>query len=55
MKYKNGSIVLLNDGRTVYVFHVDKENREYHVSDTDNENETFTVKESDIFELVVTA
>ena len=46
MKYENGNIVLLKDGRTVYI---------YHVSDCDNSDNCFTIADDDIFNLVVSA
>ena len=55
MKYKVGNIVLLHDGRTVYIFQIDKAAKEYHVSDCDNADDCFTVKDGDIYVLVVSA
>lgn len=55
MKYGIGNIVLLHDGRTVYIFQIDKATKEYHVSDCDNSNDCFVVKEEDIYTLVISA
>lgn len=50
LKYKEGNIVCLNDGRTVYILSVD--NHEYQVIDTDNEEDMFIISESEIFMLL---
>jgi len=55
MKYETGNILLLNDGRTVYVSAVDAENEAYRVFDTEDENEYFDVCAEDICQLVVSA
>lgn len=55
MKYENGNIVLLNDGRTVYIFMVDQNKGVYHVHDCDDPNNCFTVTDMDIASLVVSA
>lgn len=55
MKYNSGNILLLKDGRTVYVFLVDADNKCYHVLDTEDENTTFVIKDKDVADLVVTA
>ena len=49
MKYKDGDIVCLNDGRTVYIFAVDKSNREYQVADTEDDGTLFSIEEDEIF------
>ena len=53
MKYKEGDIVCLFDGRTVYVFAVDDKAKEYQVSNTEDEGTLFTIKESEIFMKIV--
>lgn len=55
MKYKSGNILLLNDGRTVYVAVVDEESEVYHVFDMEDEDEQFKVCDEDVFQLVVSA
>lgn len=49
MKYKDGDIVCLNDGRTVYIIAVDKGNREYQVTDTEAEDTIFCIEEDEVF------
>ena len=49
MKYDVGNIVCLNDGRTVYIFAIDEKEKEYQVSDTENEGTLFFVAEDEIF------
>lgn len=49
MKYEVGNIVSLNDGRTVYIFAIDEKEKEYQVSDTENEGTLFFVAEDEIF------
>ena len=53
MKYKKGDIVYLFDGRTVYVFDVDNKEKEYQVSNTEEEGTLFTIKENEIFMKIV--
>lgn len=53
MKYKVSEIVLLTDGRTVYIFSVDYQSKKYMVCDTDNQEECFYVKETDIVSSVI--
>lgn len=48
MKYKNGNIVLLQTGKAVSIISVDEENNGYQVVDTDDIDNVFFVKESDI-------
>ena len=49
MKYNEGNIVCLNDGRTVYIIaHYEKEEK-YQVCDTENEEASFIVAEDEIF------
>lgn len=55
MKYENGNIVLLKDGRTVYISMTDQDLGIYHVSDCDNSDNCFTITDDDIFNLVVSA
>ncbi len=52
MKFKVGSIVLLHNGKTVYIYQVDKESKTYYVNDCENSKDCFTVKEHDIFYLL---
>lgn len=49
MKYDVGNIVSLSDGRTVYIFAIDEKEKEYQVSDTENEGTLFFVAEDEIF------
>ena len=49
MKYDAGSIVCLNDGRTVYIFAIDEKKKKYQVSDTENEGDLFWIAEDEIF------
>lgn len=44
MKYDVGNIVCLNDGRTVYIFAIDEMEKEYQVSDTENEGILFLLQ-----------
>jgi hypothetical protein len=54
MKYKEGNIVSLYDGRTVYIMSVDKQSKQYTVTETDdNSDELFIVSESEVFMLLV--
>ena len=53
MKYKEGDIVCLFDGRTVYVFAVDDKEKAYQVSNTEEEGTLFTIKENEIFMKIV--
>lgn len=53
VKYKKGDIVCLFDGRTVYVFDVDNKEKEYQVSNTEEEGTLFTNKENEIFMKIV--
>lgn len=54
MKYKNGNIVVLKDGRTVYVVFSEEKSKTYYVYDIDdNDCNSFPVEESDIYSLVV--
>lgn len=55
VKYENGNIVLLKDGRTVYISMTDQDLGIYHVSDCDNSDNCFTITDDDIFNLVVSA
>ena len=50
MKYKCGDILVLNNGKTVSVIAVDEQNREYSVTNTDDSNEIFQIKERDVFQ-----
>lgn len=49
MKYNVGEIVCLNDGRMVYIFAVDKNEKKYQVSDTEYDGTLFNVKDEEIF------
>ena len=50
MKYECGSILLLNDGKTVYVIEVDENKKEYCVVNTDNKKEIFRISDGDVFQ-----
>ena len=50
---RKGDIVCLFDGRTVYVFDVDNKEKEYQVSNTEEEGTLFTIKENEIFMKIV--
>lgn len=50
MKYKQGEILLLNNGKTVSVIEVNETSKEYIVVNTDNQNEIFQIKEPDVFQ-----
>lgn len=52
MKYKVGNIVLLCDGRTVYIHEIHAEDHEYLAIDCEKGNEVFTVGDSDISMLI---
>ena len=49
VKYKEGDIICLFEGRTVYVFALDDKAKEYQVSNTEDEKTLFTIKENEIF------
>ena len=49
MKYKNGDIVCLNDGRNVYVFDVDRSNKQYQVVSTEDDDTVFYITEDEVF------
>ena len=49
MKYKEGNIVALNNGKSVYIFSVDEKKKKYQVVDTEDENKIYMVSESEIF------
>ena len=55
MKYRTGNIVLLNDGRSVYVYQIDKEGKKYQVFDIEDENDLFAVTEREIYDLLVSS
>ena len=48
MKYSEGNILALNDGRTVYVMHVNKTAKKYQVFDTENENDIFEITDNEV-------
>lgn len=50
MKYKQGEILLLNNGKTVSVIEENETSKEYIVVNTDNQNEIFQIKEPDVFQ-----
>ena len=52
MKYDVGKIVLLNDGRAVYIYQVDQEGRKYFVTDTADDKSNFIISERDIYTLL---
>lgn len=49
MKYTEGSIVVLLDGRTVYIMAVNKKEKKYKVFNTEDENDIFDITENEIF------
>ena len=49
MIYKEGDIVCLFDGRTVYIFAVDNKEKVYQVSNTEDEGMLFDIKEDEIY------
>lgn len=49
MQYKAGDIVVLNNGKSVYIFAVDEKAKEYQVVDTDNQDKLFFVRENEIY------
>lgn len=49
MKYKEGNIVALKDGSTVYIFAVDEKAKKYQVVDTEDENRMRRISESAVF------
>lgn len=53
MKYKVGDIVALNNGQTVYIFMINEDSKEYHVTSTDDDSKEYIVKECDISHLVM--
>jgi hypothetical protein len=55
VKYKVGNIVLLNDGRTVYIVLLNPKLKTYHVFDIEDDNNYFDVSEQDIYSLVVSS
>ena len=55
MQYSNGNILLLYDGRTVYVSLADEKMNCYHVFDMEDENDTFIITDEDVADLVLTA
>lgn len=49
MKYSEGNIVLLNDGRTAYIMSVNKAEKKYQATITDNnDGEIVEISENDI-------
>lgn len=48
MKYQEGNIVLLSNGKTASIFSVNTEEKSYQVIDTNDESKLFVVHESDI-------
>ena len=48
MKYECGNVLLLNNGKTVFV--VDENKKEYGVVNTDNENEIVRISDRDVFQ-----
>lgn len=50
MKYECGNVLLLNNGKTVFVVEVDENNKEYGVVNTDNENEIVRISDKDVFQ-----
>lgn len=52
MTYKVGDIVLLNNGKSVYIFAIDEEAKKYQVVETDDENKAYMIAENSIYMLV---
>lgn len=52
MKYKEGNIVLLDSGETMYIYQIDEKSKTYYVSNCDNDKDLREVKDSQIFQLV---
>ena len=50
MKYECGNVLLLNNGKTVFVVEVDENKKEYGVVNTDNENEIVRISDRDVFQ-----
>ncbi len=49
MKYSEGNIVLLNDGRSAYIITVNKTEKKYQVTITDNnDGEVIEISDDDI-------
>ena len=48
MKYSEGNLVVLNDGRTVYITAVHKKEKKHDAVTAENDSEMITIKESDI-------
>ena len=49
MKYNVGNIVLLHDGRSVYIYQVDEKARKYFVIDTVDDKSNFIVSDREIY------
>ena len=49
MKYKEGNIVALKYGSTVYIFAVDEKAKKYQVVDTEDGNRMRRISESAVF------
>lgn len=52
MTYKEGDIVLLNNGKSVYIFAIDEDTEKYQVVETDDKNKTYMISENSIYMLV---
>lgn len=50
MKYSTGMIVMLKNGKNVYVFSVDEHSKTYGVSEVDDANNVYEIQEDDILE-----
>lgn len=53
MKYSIGDIVQLYSGEKVYIYQVDQKQKVYYASNCDDENDLKAIKDSDIFQKVV--
>lgn len=49
MKYKNGDIICLNDGKNVYVFDVNNSTKEYQVVSMEDGDDIFFITEEKVF------
>lgn len=52
MKYQPGNILLLNNGKTVYVLSVDERAKKYQVVDTEDQNKLFAISEGAVNSLL---
>ena len=55
MKYKTGNIVLLYSGETMYIYMVDKQGKRYYAINCEQYKESRELKDTDIYECIITA